>query len=271
MVSSHRDGRNRALNTVGLRDTQMVQAFRAPRAPGIEAAAMSRAGMAQFRQHDRKQDLVILVHGLWMHGAVCAPLAYRLRRAGFRVALFSYRSLRESLDDIGDRLHAYALHRAPARVHFVGHSLGGLVILNMLARFRDLPSGRTVLLGSPCNDCETARQLSARSVGSLLLGRALRDWSPPQGEEAARRVSVGVLAGTRRIGMGRFLVSLRGANDGVVLVDETALRGAADHLTLAVSHSGMLLSKAVAEQTVRFLREGAFAHRARTQTASPLH
>ncbi len=71
--------------------------------------------------------------------------------------------------------------------------------------------------------------------------------------------------------MGRFLVSLRGANDGVVLVDETALRGAADRLTLAVSHSGMLVSSAVAEQTVRFLREGSFAHGARTPTASPLH
>ena len=226
--------------------------------------------MQRVAQGAGRQDLVILVHGLWMHGLVCASLAHRLRRAGFRVALFSYRSLRWSLNDIGDRLHAYAHPHAAAPVHFVGHSLGGLVILNMLARYRAFPAGRVVLLGSPCNDCESARQLGARRGGNLLLGRALRDWSLAQGEAVARQVPVGIVAGTRRIGMGRFLVSLAGPNDGVVLVSETAQRGAADRLVLAVSHSGLLLSRIVAEQTVRFLDEGRFAHELAVHPVSSL-
>jgi len=195
-----------------------------------------------------------------MHGVVCAALAHRLRRAGYRVALFSYRSVRWGMSDIGARLHARALASGAGRLHFVGHSLGGLVILSTLARFLDLHVGRVILLGSPCTDCETARQLGARRGGPLLLGRALHDWSPADGEAVARRVPVGVIAGTRRIGMGALLARLEGANDGVVRVEETQLPGIADHLVMRVSHSGLLLSGRVADQVLRFLRDGRFGH-----------
>ncbi len=214
--------------------------------------------MAAQRQDASRHDLVILVHGLWMHGLVCAPLAGRLRRRGFRVALFSYRSLRWGMADIGVRLHAYARTRPEARIHFVGHSLGGLVILSMLARYRDLPVGRVILLGSPCNDCESARQLGKRRGGELLLGRALRDWTPADGEAVARRVPVGIVAGTRRFGIGCLFATLDDDNDGVVRVAETCLPGRADHVIVPVSHSGMLLSRRVADEVFHFLHKGHF-------------
>ncbi|MCC7546657.1 MAG: hypothetical protein IT532_02720 [Burkholderiales bacterium] len=216
--------------------------------------------MTPPRRDASSTDLVILVHGLWMHGVVCTALAYRLRRGGHRVALFSYRSLRWAMNDIAVRLHAYTVARQPARVHFAGHSLGGLVILSMLSRFHDLPAGRVVLLGSPCTECEAARQLGRRRGGGVLLGRALHGWSSSEGEAVARVVPVGIVAGTRRIGMGSLLATLHGPNDGVVRVEETRLPGIADHLVMPVSHSGLLLSRAVADQVLCFLREGRFAH-----------
>lgn len=236
--------------------------------------------MAPLRQDASRTDLVILVHGLWMHGVANALLAHRLRRDGLRVALFSYRSLRWTMAEIGERLHARVrAHCAPAgpaeagirlqeasasaaRIHFVGHSLGGLVILSMLARHPELPAGRVVLLGSPCTDCAAARQLRARAGGRLLLGRALAGWSPADGEAVARRLPVGILAGTRRFGLGPLFARLDGANDGAVMVAETRLPGCADHLALPVSHSGLLVSRQVAAQVLRFLREGRFAARA---------
>ena len=49
-------------------------------------------------------------------------------------------------------------------------------------------------------------------------------------------------------------------HDGAVAVEETRLPCARDHIVLPVSHSGMLLSQAVAEQAAAFLRDGRFAH-----------
>jgi len=214
--------------------------------------------MAPVLQNSSTNDLVIVVHGLWMHGLACAVLAHRLRHGGFRVETFSYPSVRWPLSVIAARLHDFARSRSTQRVHFVGHSLGGLVILNMLSAWTDLPPGRVVLLGSPCTDCESARQLGARSGGRLVLGRALHGWSCEDGEAVAHRLPVGVIAGTRRIGMGRLFVRLSGPNDGVVTVEETRLPGRAAHRVMPVSHSGMLVSSAVAEQVVCFLREGRF-------------
>ena len=69
---------------------------------------------------------------------------------------------------------------------------------------------------------------------------------------------VGVIAGMRQVGLGRMVVQLEGANDGVVRVEETRLPGLADHRVLPVSHSGMLLSRQVARQCALFLRHGKF-------------
>jgi len=213
---------------------------------------------SELQNSSTNDDLVIVVHGLWMHGVACAVLAQRLRHHGFRVETFSYPSVRWAMSDIAARLHDFARRRPAQRLHFVGHSLGGLVILNMLSAWTDLPPGRVVLLGSPCTDCESARQLGARSGGRLVLGRALHGWACEDGEAVAHRLPVGVIAGTRRIGMGRLFVRLSGPNDGVVTVDETRLPGRAAHRVMPVSHSGMLVSSGVAEQVVCFLREGRF-------------
>ena len=68
------------------------------------------------------------------------------------------------------------------------------------------------------------------------------------------------MAGNLPLGLGRLLGGLSGPNDGTGAVDETRLDGAADHIALPVSHTSMLFSKRVAEQTTGFLRSGRFTH-----------
>jgi pimeloyl-ACP methyl ester carboxylesterase len=203
-------------------------------------------------------DLVVLVHGLWMAAPVCALLARRLRARGFDVVSFSYRSVRHTLEQSADRLHTFVAARRPARVHFVGHSLGGLLVLCALARHPDLPAGRAVLLGSPCNGCTAADQLQRSARGRLVLGSALPGWKPQWAHAVTGRMEVGSLAGTARLGIGMLLVRLEGENDGVVLVRETRLPGLRDHVVVPVTHSGMLVSARVAEQVIAFLTRGRF-------------
>ena len=205
-------------------------------------------------------ELVVLVHGLWMMGAVGALLARRLRACGFDTALFSYPSVRLTLDDNVRRLQRFLAGRAGARAHFVGHSLGGLLVLAFVARARALPAGRVVLLGSPCTGSQAATALAGSRAGRALVGRTLPGWRLEEGIEAARRVPVGAIAGTQRFGLGRVLVTLQGPNDGVVTVEETRLPGLRDHIVLPVTHSGMIVSARVAREVCSFLTEGRFLH-----------
>ena len=71
---------------------------------------------------------------------------------------------------------------------------------------------------------------------------------------------MGVIAGCKPLGAGRLIGGVPQPNDGVVVVEETALPGASDKIMLNVCHSGMLLSDQVARQACAFLRQGYFLH-----------
>ena len=73
-------------------------------------------------------------------------------------------------------------------------------------------------------------------------------------------MEVGVLAGTRSVGLGRVVPGLPRPNDGVVAVTETRLPGAADFIALPVAHSQMLASRPCATQIAAFLETGRFLH-----------
>jgi len=87
---------------------------------------------------------IVLVHGLWNRGWMMAMLARRLRARGHKVRVFSYPTRADNLDGHADELHSFLLKNETEELHLVGHSMGGLVILNMLSRYDGLPPGRVV-------------------------------------------------------------------------------------------------------------------------------
>jgi pimeloyl-ACP methyl ester carboxylesterase len=205
--------------------------------------------------------LAILVHGLWMSGFELAVIKRRLQADGsLRVVSFSYRSLAGSMTDHVRGLIEFARAQRTAQLHFVGHSLGALVILRALEVTADLPPGRAVLLGPPAQGSKTAQGIARLlPFGKALLGSAIReecvDWSP---RTWSGRREVGVIAGSMGLGVGRLFAQLDGEHDGTVMVAETRLPGAKDHIVLGTSHTGLLLSAEVAGQAAHFLRTGAF-------------
>ncbi len=199
---------------------------------------------------------VMLVHGIWNARAWLMPFALRLRREGLAPTVFGYDSVWRDPETAGDRLIAL-LRRLPVEA-LVGHSLGGLVILEALRRAPDLPVKRVVCLGSPLRGSAAAAGLAARPPLGLALGRSralLERGCPPW----AGAAEVGVIAGDRAKGLGGLFATLDGASDGTVTVAETRLDGLADHCVLPASHSGLVLSAEVAAQTAHFLRHGHFA------------
>lgn len=203
---------------------------------------------------------IVLVHGVWVPGLVMMPLAVRLAREGFRCHRFGYRGHGLPLAANADELVRFA--RAIGAAHYVGHSLGGLVILRALNEHPEIPAGNVVLLGTPVRGSFSGRRLARHRIGRWMLGETQPLWHDHEFMCWKRTERLGVIAGTLPIGLGRALGRLPGANDGVVCIDETAIEGMSERITLRVGHSVMLVSPRVASQTAAFLREGKFLHEA---------
>ena len=204
------------------------------------------------------QDTVVLVHGLWMHGWVMRLMGMRLQRCGFHPVFFSYPSMRNSLSQNALLLSNFVANIAAPRAHFIGHSLGGLLVLQMLAEYPQQRIGRVILAGSPYNGSCVARKLSRIAPGRYILGRSMPQWLNQEIPERNDQCELGVIAGCKSIGGGRLISRLPHPNDGVVAVEETKIPGTSDEIVLNVSHSEMLLSAALVRQACSFLRAGHF-------------
>jgi pimeloyl-ACP methyl ester carboxylesterase len=199
---------------------------------------------------------VLLLHGLMMRGPALLPMASRLRRRGFAPTIFSYATLWREPGLAMERLAMELYRYGEGPVHLVAHSLGGLIAAETINRYQKLPAGRLVCLGSPIAGSAAARGLAARKLG-LVSGKSgplLRGGLI----ELPRRREIGMIAGARSLGLGRFFNSFDGINDGTVAVWETRLPGLTDHVVLQSSHSGLVFSAQAAELTGNFLEYGHF-------------
>lgn len=205
-------------------------------------------------------EAVIVAHGLWMPGWETAPLRRRLQSAGFVPHLFRFRTVLGTLSENVARLERFSREVKADKVHYVGYSLGGVVVVEMLETCRPEREGRVVCLAPPLTGSRSGEALARVALGRRVLGKSMlelldRGGLPPWPGERP----LGIIAGNRSFGAGRFFGRLPRPNDGTVAVEETMLEGAEDHIVLPVTHSTIMYSKAAFEQIVHFLREGRFA------------
>lgn len=204
---------------------------------------------------------VILLHGLWMSGFELGVLKRRLQtQSALRPVAFSYPSIGGSMADHASGLIEFARAQQCDELHFIGHSLGGLVILRALQLSDDLPPGKAVLLGTPSQGSKAAQSVARwLPFGRAILGpAALEEIIEAGAREWSGRRDIGVIAGSMGMGLGRLFADFDADHDGTVSVAETQLPGARDHIVMSTSHTGMLFSADVADQAVHFLSNGAF-------------
>ncbi len=207
---------------------------------------------------------VVCLHGLWMPGAIMTLVKRRLESEyKYHAHLFSYPSIRGTLDENAQSLADFIAEQQFKKVHLVGHSLGGVVSLRMLALEPDAPVERVVCMGSPLCGSRAASILNQTDLGDAILGKSVTEGVVDEAAvQWARDVcvshEVGVIAGTVPVGMGQLLTSFDGDNDGTIAVSETQLPGIKDHICLAVNHKGLVISNDVIDQAAAFLRRGEF-------------
>jgi pimeloyl-ACP methyl ester carboxylesterase len=207
------------------------------------------------------KTVVVHVHGLWFSGREAWLLRIRMARAlHAEERAFSYRSVGDAITASSAALAKFVAAIDCDRLHLVGHSLGGVVILDMFREAPQFAAGRILLLGSPLRGSEASRALARLPFGKAVLGRGMAEQvlQAPARHWDGRR-DLAIIAGSLPVGIGHLVHRFGGANDGTVLVAETHLDGASDHLVVRVSHTGLLWSREVVRQGASFLRDGRFA------------
>lgn len=204
-----------------------------------------------------RRETVVLVHGVLLSGWAMRLIARRLRRQGYQTAIFSYPSRHRDLDENARVLAQFVDGLDAGTIHFVGHSLGGLVILRALQGDVDFPDGKIVLLGSPLGGSVIADRLNRTAMGRWLLGKSLKG-ALLGGIEPGVTRQTGLIVGQRPFGIGLLLGGFPSPHDGMVMVNETAMENATDRLLVHETHTSLLFSAAVARRIAGFLQHGRF-------------
>ena len=201
---------------------------------------------------------VVLAPGLWMPASAMNLLGRRLARAGYAPHVFAYRG-RSPFDANVERFARYAREVLGSRpAHFVGHSLGGVLVLEMLNAHPEVAAASVVLLGAPVRGCLAGRRLGTARIGRWMMGACGSLWAEREARWG-RGCPLGVVAGTLPLGLGRVLGSLPDMSDGVVRVAETDVEGMTARALVPQGHSMLIVSGAVGALVERFLASGRFA------------
>jgi pimeloyl-ACP methyl ester carboxylesterase len=208
-------------------------------------------------------DAVVLLHGLARTDRAMRPLARRLAAEGFAVHCLRYDSLRRDPEGLVADLDAQVSEccAGATRLHFVGHSLGAVLLRAYLAEHRPANLGRVVMLAPPNRGSELGDLVAGSRLLRALFGPTAAQLGTDPGSLPNRlpppQFEFGVLAGTRSWNpLGSWLIPDR--DDGTVSLSSARLEGMRDFLALPLSHTFLVLSPTAASQAAHFLRYGRF-------------
>jgi triacylglycerol esterase/lipase EstA (alpha/beta hydrolase family) len=212
-------------------------------------------------------DTVLLFHGIARTKKSMQKLAGFLSGHGYRVVNVGYPSTRFSISDLVDIIRPEiddAVKKAgDGRVHFVGYSMGGLVIRAFLARYRPAKLGRVVMVGTPNNGSQIADFLKNWPLYRKVYGPAgqqlITDQTAMTELFGTVDYELGIIAGNRTIDpVSSLIIGLRVPNDGKVSVESTRLDGAAAHIVIPANHTFLPANKTMWSETLSFLQDGRF-------------
>ncbi len=217
------------------------------------------------------REVVVLLHGLARNNMSMWLLAHRLEEAGFHVERIGYSSLKASpleiLEEVSSQIDTCCSSHHET-VHYVGHSLGGLLIRAYLQERRPDNLGRVVLMGTPNQGTPIVDRFRdhwwMKLLGPTTNALGTDSESFPNSLEPPW-YPVGVIAGVAN--RGNNDPWLPGADDGLVTVEATRLEGMSDFIVIRTGHTFMRYDRDVARQTINFLNEGEFS---REQEERPL-
>lgn len=203
-----------------------------------------------------RKEAVILVHGIWMKGIELFYLRFMLRRQGYRVYQFHYASLLKTPEQNSEKLFQLASKLDEPVIHFVAHSLGGIVLSHLFDKHEIKQPGKVVMIGSPIKGSALAKYLQQKKYMKYLLGKSVIKGLLGDNPEWKSKRQLSVIAGTKRLGVGMLLAKniMQLQSDGTVNLEETRVDDADEFHVVPYSHFSMLWSHDVAEKIKDFFK-----------------
>lgn len=214
-------------------------------------------------------ERVALLHGLGRQPRSMRRLAHGLEQAGFEPLPIGYPSRTHSITELIGHLRPRLQALGTGRVHFVGHSLGGILLRALLAEPVPFTIGRFVMVAPPNRGAYVVTRLGRYPMLHRFFGRPavelfrdapwLAGWPVPACE-------IGVIAGSRGfhplapVSWANALLNPH-AHDGTVELDSTQLPGMRDHIVIAANHTYICDHPETLRLTLAFLKYGSFADR----------
>jgi pimeloyl-ACP methyl ester carboxylesterase len=226
---------------------------------------MTKPNQANAGVTDLRSPGVVLLHGIARTSRSLRKFETALRASGFATLNLDYASRKKPLEALAADIHPEITAFATAiggPLHFVAHSMGGLLTRVYAAHYRPAALGRVVMLGTPNGGSEVADLLKGLSLYRAFYGPAGQQLTTVQDDRLTSLpppdYAVGIIAGIRAIDpiASRFI--LPRPNDGRVSVQSTQLADMTDNTTVKASHTGLVRHRVAIDQTIAFLRDGRF-------------
>jgi len=213
--------------------------------------------------HLPPRECVILLHGLARSDRSFSKLTSVLNQKGYFAINYGYPSTKHNIEKLAQDAINDALSQCPdeCRIHFVTHSMGGILVREYLSKNAIENLGRVVMLGPPNKGSQVVDSLKNLPGFKLINGPAGMQLGTGQmsvpNKLGAANFDVGIIAGTRSVNL-ILSTFLPKPDDGKVSVENTKLEGMADHISLPVTHPFMMNNNGVIKQVIHYLTHGEF-------------
>lgn len=214
------------------------------------------------------KECVILLHGLARSSGSMKKMAIFFQQHGYATINVDYPSTRLAIEACSEHLEAaleLAYNRNFSQIHFITHSLGGIVLRYTLNKTMPEKTGRVVMLSPPNHGSEIVDNIGSWKLFQWING--------PAGQQLGTTAdsmpntlgpaigATGIITGDRHAFFDSWFSSLiKGDNDGKVSVESACLENMQDFLIVNESHPFIMNAQTVLEQSLHFIRHGRFDH-----------
>lgn len=214
------------------------------------------------------KECVVLLHGLARTSSSFKKMENRLKQEGFVIVNNSYPSRSETIEVLSKKHIESSIQECGnvSKIHFVTHSMGGILVRHYIGNHEIDNLGRVVMLGPPNKGSQIVDKLGhfpgfkfLNGPAGMQLGTGALDSSKASLPTSLGKAQfdLGIIAGTKSINL--ILSTLLPAeDDGKVTVEATKLEGMNEHIVLPVTHTFMMKNEEVIAQVIHYLQQGRF-------------
>lgn len=210
-------------------------------------------------------ECVVLLHGFGRSSFSLGRINSNLQEHGYKTLPIDYPSRRFHVFQLVEQFIMPKINKeisSCSKIHFVGYSMGGIMVRYIIANHRPKNLGRVVYIATPHTGVEVVNNLGKYIWFKTIFGPAVQDLAV--GTEFLKKLppaadyESGVISGNFSVNPFTSLFLISGDDDGTISVESTKINGMKDHIILNSTHNMLLYNQEVIEEVEYFIRNGEF-------------